>query len=277
MIKDFNIKSAYSSGSEEDINRLLNIDMLVSQVAEFEEKNENALLLDFLESVTLISDIDSLDDANNCVSVATVHSVKGLEFRYVFVIGLEEKIFPISRAFDKEDDMEEERRLMYVAITRAKENLMLTSCKTRFLYGRREFERPSRFLREINLAPAYENVMPQFSNSYSSYNSTPYKKFKISFDDEDENSGLSNVSTNKYGYNPMKESTVKSSQPTKYEQFTMQNKKNTENFAVGQKVLHTKFGVGIIMSIDGKFADINFDKLGVKTIMLEISPMKVIQ
>ena len=266
VVKDFNIKSAYSSGSEEDLNRLLNIDMLMSQVVDFEEKNPNALLIDFLESVTLISDIDSMDDANNCVSVATIHAVKGLEFRYVFIVGLEEKIFPISRAFDKEEDMEEERRLMYVAITRAKENLMLTNAKTRFLYGRREYERPSRFLREIDLAPSEEYIMPRYneyqSKSYTSY-SNNFSKVKVE----------TTASENKYSYNPMK-----NNPNSKYEEYLQTKKQGADlsKFAVGQTVLHTKFGIGKIVKIDGKFADISFDKIGIKTIMLEISPLKVL-
>jgi len=88
-------------------------------------------------------------DDGNCVTLATVHSVKGLEFRCVFICGLEENILPISRAVDNDDDMEEERRLMYVAITRAKERLFMTRSKSRYLYGKREPTARSRFLKEL--------------------------------------------------------------------------------------------------------------------------------
>lgn len=111
--------------------------MLVGNVKEFMSKNEGALLSDYLESVTLISDIDNMDESNN-ITVATIHAVKGLEFEVVFVVGAEEKIFPISRSFDSIDDMEEERRLMYVAITRAKSRLFMSYCNSRYLYGHRE-------------------------------------------------------------------------------------------------------------------------------------------
>lgn len=276
VIKDFNIKSAYSSGSEEDLNRLLNIDMLMSQIIDFENKNANAQLLDFLESVTLISDIDGMNEEDNNVIVATIHSVKGLEFKYVFVIGAEEKIFPISRAFDNNDEMEEERRLMYVAITRAKENLTLTSAKTRYLYGKRDYERPSRFLREIDLTSAEENIMPKTYETGYGYQSFGFNNYgyqskatKTQYEEKPEN---------KYAYNPMKTSSFNSA-PTKFETYmeSRAEKSNLNNFSVGQTVLHTKFGIGKIISIDGKFADINFEKLGVKTIMLEISPMKVLK
>ncbi len=273
LISEFNIKSAYNSNSEEDINRILNIDMFVSQVQDFEEKNESASLVEFLESVSLISDIDGMDNAGNCVTIATVHSVKGLEFRYVFIIGLEEKIFPISRAFDNNDEMEEERRLMYVAITRAKENLMLSSCKTRYLYGKRDYERPSRFLREINLAPAEENIMPEFSvfqnNRYGAQIGAYYKQ---QYQSKVEKVYYKEPEQNKYDYNPMQTK-------TKFDEYVENRKPKVEcNFEVGQTVLHPKFGVGKIISIDGgKFADIDFGKIGKKSIMLEISPLKVLK
>lgn len=261
VINDFGIKQAYNSSSEEDLNRVLNLNIFINQAEEFESKNEGKILVDFLESISLISDIDGMDEAGNSVTIATVHSVKGLEFKYVFIIGLEEKIFPISRAFDSIDEMEEERRLMYVAITRAKENLMLTNCKTRFLYGKRDYERPSRFLREINLAPAEENVMP----TYQTYQPKKFNFKEYIGEDRQEVAAVEN----KYSYNPMKQ--------TKYEEFA-EKKKNETTFEVGQTVLHPKFGVGKIISIDGgKFADIDFGKLGKKSIMLEISPLKVLK
>lgn len=273
LIAEFNIKSAYNSNSEEDINRILNIDMFVTQVQDFEEKNNDASLVEFLESVSLISDIDGMDNAGNCVTIATVHSVKGLEFRYVFIIGLEEKIFPISRAFDNNDEMEEERRLMYVAITRAKENLMLSSCKTRYLYGKRDYERPSRFLREINLAPAEESIMPEFSVFQNSkYGQQMGAYYKQQYQSKVEKVSYKEPERNKYDYNPMQ---VK----TKFDEYVESRKPKLEcKFEVGQTVLHPKFGVGKIISIDGgKFADINFGKIGVKSIMLEISPLKVLK
>lgn len=273
LIREFNIKSAYNSNSEEDINRLLNIDMFVLQVEDFENKNDSASLIQFLESISLISDIDGMDNAGNCVTIATIHSVKGLEFRYVFIVGLEEKIFPISRAFDNNEEMEEERRLMYVAITRAKENLMLTCCKTRYLYGKRDYQRPSRFLREINLAPAEENIMPEFSvfqnNRYGQQIGNYYRE---QYQSKVEKTYFKEPEKSKYDYNPQHFK-------TKFDEYVENKKPKTENnFEIGQTVLHPKFGVGKIISIDGgKFADIDFGKIGIKSIMLEISPLKVLK
>lgn len=271
VIKEFNIKSAYNSNSEEDINRLLNIDMFIAQVEDFEDKNHSATLVDFLESVSLISDIDGMDNAGNCVTIATVHSVKGLEFRYVFIIGLEEKIFPISRAFDNKDEMEEERRLMYVAITRAKENLMLSSCKTRYLYGKRDYERASRFLREIDLAPAEESIMPEFSVFQNNRYGQQFGNYSNQYQTKVEKVSYKEPEKSKYDYNPQ----IK----TKFDEYVEKRAPKANNeFEVGQTVLHPKFGVGKIISIDGgKFADIDFGKIGVKSIMLEISPLKVLK
>ena len=257
VIKQFDIKSAYSSGSEEDLERQLNINTFVSAVQEFEKNNPSGTLLDFLESVTLVSDIDTMDDSNNAVTIATIHSVKGLEFRYVFIVGLEEKIFPISRAYGKDEDMEEERRLMYVAITRAKENLMLTRCRTRFLYGRREFEIDSRFLKELGLS-GQEKMSPQLSVD---------KLPKVYFS---EAINVAEKPETKYSYNPF-------AQKTKYEEYIEKSEKKEKNYVAGQTVSHPKFGTGKVLKCDDMFVDIEFEKLGIKTLVKEIAPLEIVE
>lgn len=265
VINKFEILSAYSSGSEEDLDRKLNIDNFLGAVKQFCESNENGTLLDFLESVTLVSDIDTMDDETNAVTIATIHSVKGLEFRYVFIVGLEEKIFPISRAYDNPDDMEEERRLMYVAITRAKENLMLSRCKTRFLYGRREYEIDSRFLKELGFSKPEDYIMPSLSRqTYSSPQYSVSKSYNIETESVREE-------TSTYSYNPFKKQGK-----TKYEEYISSNPKPEKHFASGNKVSHPKFGVGVVKSVDGQFIDIDFGKLGVKTLLTEIAPLQKI-
>ncbi len=258
VIKDFNIKSAYASGSEEDLERQLNINTFISAVQEFEKNNPGGTLLDFLESVTLVSDIDTMDSENNAVTIATIHSVKGLEFRYVFIVGLEEKIFPISRAYGKDEDMEEERRLMYVAITRAKENLMLTRCRTRFLYGRREYEIDSRFLKELGLS-GQEKMSPQLS---------PEQKFQKVYYSEALN--VAEKPETKYSYNPF-------AQKTKYEEYIEKTDKTVKNYNEGQIVSHPKFGTGKVLKSDEMFVEIEFEKLGIKTLVKEIAPLEIIE
>jgi DNA helicase-2/ATP-dependent DNA helicase PcrA len=202
VIKTFDIKSAYSSKSEEDLDKNLNIDTFISSVRDFSEKNPTGVLADFLESVTLVSDIDTMDNSDNFVSVATIHAVKGLEFRYVFVVGLEEGIFPISRARDKEDDMEEERRLMYVAITRAKERLMLSRCKTRYLYNRKEYQVDSRFLKELDYSKS--EMSPNLTRE-NTMKSNPYSYVKgFGYNSEIEVNEVSGFET-KYSYRPVKQ------------------------------------------------------------------------
>ena len=149
IVEDTKMREAYADDSDESINKRANIEEFINSVDEYCRLNESASLTDYLNQVTLSSDTDEMDDGNY-VTLATVHSVKGLEFTQVFVIGMEENIMPVSRAVSNEDDMEEERRLMYVAITRAKERLYLTRSKSRYLYGKREPTMRSRFLKELS-------------------------------------------------------------------------------------------------------------------------------
>ncbi len=148
IVTDTKMREAYADESDESINKRANIEEFINSVEEYCRLNEGATLTDYLNQVTLSSDTDDMDDGNY-VTLATVHAVKGLEFKCVFICGLEENILPISRAVDNDDDMEEERRLMYVAITRAKERLFMTRSKSRNLYGRREPTARSSFLNEL--------------------------------------------------------------------------------------------------------------------------------
>ena len=156
IIADTKMREAYADDSDESINKRANIEEFINSVDEYCRLNPDTTLTDYLNQVTLSSDTDEMDDGNY-VTLATIHSVKGLEFRCVFICGLEENILPVSRAVGNEDDMEEERRLMYVAITRAQERLYLTRSKSRYLYGKREPTSRSRFLKEL----AKELELPQ--------------------------------------------------------------------------------------------------------------------
>ena len=137
-------------GKEDDKDRIENVDSLIASVKEFQEENEDATLSDYLANVMLKSDSDNIQE-DGFVSVATIHAVKGLEFRVVFVVGLEEGLFPLARASFSASEMEEERRLMYVAITRAEEKIFMTYTQKRFMYGKSDYQKPSRFLGELNI------------------------------------------------------------------------------------------------------------------------------
>lgn len=153
VINQVIIRSGYleelEKGDDEDQERGKNIKELISAALEYEEKNEDNSLTGFLENMALMSDIDGLDEEREGITMMTLHSAKGLEFPVVFICGMEEGLFPTQRAFFEEHQLEEERRLMYVGVTRAKEKLYLTSAFERTLYGNTSYTMESRFLREI--------------------------------------------------------------------------------------------------------------------------------
>ena len=148
VVEDTKMREAYADDSDESFNKRTNIEEFIASVDEYCKLNEGASLTDYLNQVTLSSDTDEMDDGNY-VTLATIHAVKGLEFRCVILCGMEENMMPTSRAMDSDEDMEEERRLMYVAITRAKERIYFTRSKSRYLYGKREPSMRSRFLKEM--------------------------------------------------------------------------------------------------------------------------------
>lgn len=257
LINKVDFQKAYASKSEEDLSKLMNIDAFVQSVDEYFELNPTATLEEYLQSVTLSSDIDSYDEANNAVTLATVHSVKGLEFKVVFVVGLEDRVFPLIRyGQSTQKDMEEERRLMYVAITRAEQRLYLTNAKSRFMYGRRDYMLPSKFISELNLRNIRESNdfgkasldNSNFAYSKNDYNFAGYEKSKVSFS--------------------MPTSTITTTKPSPM-----------GDFKEGCQVLHTKFGIGKILKIEqaSKLATVEFKDFGTKTLSLEYAPIKVIK
>lgn len=246
LIELIDFKSIYSTSLEEDLSRLLNVDNFVVMAQNYFKNNPKSTISEYLQSMTLISDIDGYNDDDNNVVLATVHSVKGLEFKVVFVVALEEKIFPIIRSMSTSNDIEEERRIMFVAVTRAKEKLFLSYARSRFMYGKRDYSLPSRFLYEV------EELENKIVNSV-------------------------NIST------PFVEEKRKFSLPKTFE--TSKEKKQNENlekiYKVGTVVSHTKFGRGVIESNFGiavtKCVRINFDSVGVKTLSVEYAPITVVK
>ena len=143
-------KEYETEGSLEADLRLENLEEFKSITASFEEQTGSVNLGDFLEEISLVADIEEHKESNDEVTLMTIHSAKGLEFDIVFLIGMEEGIFPHQNAFVEENGIEEERRLCYVGITRAREKLYLTNAKRRMLYGRENINQPSRFINEID-------------------------------------------------------------------------------------------------------------------------------
>ena len=151
------INDVCQDNSPENLSRKENIEELVNGMSDFcamrlEEGNPNISLTDFLSEVSLLTDQDSDKDGDDeKITLMTVHSAKGLEFRNVFVVGMEENLFPSGMVGDSPRALEEERRLFYVAITRAEEHCFLSYARTRFRYGKMEFGSPSRFLKDIDI------------------------------------------------------------------------------------------------------------------------------
>ena len=249
VVEQFQIKNAFNDKAEDDLDKLLNIDQLLYSIKTFAQQNPFDGLSEYLQSVSLISDMDSMDESDNVI-VATVHAVKGLEFRAVFLAGVEEGVFPISRAQGNDEDMEEERRLMYVGITRAKEKLFVSNATTRYLYGKRNRMLESRFVADANLAQQRPSFAQTFDRSNAFSGSTNKNVFsQVGFI----KSSLSGNTDNK---------------PT-----------GNLPFKVGQKVVHKRFGQGKILEIDfeERTGDIDFDQIGVKTLMLDIAPLTIVE
>ncbi|NLF35296.1 MAG: ATP-binding domain-containing protein, partial [Clostridiales bacterium] len=143
------VKALEEAKDDESLSRIENIQELQGAVAEFMRLNPEGTVQDFLENVALVTDIDGMDEARGAVTLMTLHSAKGLEFDCVFMAGMEDGIFPLSRAMDEPEQLEEERRLCYVGITRARKRLFLTCAAQRLLYNSRNSNPPSQFISEI--------------------------------------------------------------------------------------------------------------------------------
>ena len=238
----------YDKEKEEDLDRLENIDQLLTSVKEFVKDNPNVSLSEYLQSVTLVASDDKDDPLNtNVLTLATVHGVKGLEFKVVFIVGLEDGLFPILRA-ESESDLEEERRIMYVAVTRAMERLYTTYASSRFRFGKRERSVPSTFLKEAELI-----------------NRTKF----ISIDDDD-----IYTRAKKLDFLKVAKPTPAFAKPSPN---ISGSSKDISGFKVGQKVNHTRFGEGVILEITGENADIKFEGLGVKKFNLRLAPITRIE
>ncbi len=251
----------YSEKSEENTSKLLNISELKNSADQFEKDNAGATLADYLNSVTLSSDTDALDE-DDAVAIATIHAAKGLEYKVVFVAGLDEKILPVSRGFDNLDDMEEERRLMYVAVTRAKERLYLTRASSRYLYGSREFMTQSRFLKEAQLVLA-----PKLEVSRS------VNQEKMSNYYRDDNNDVGGYSSGGYSSNYAK-SFLQSNRPKE------NSKVEYSKYVRGGKVRHVKFGEGTVIDVKGEgenvIVHVAFQGVGIKALSAKFAPMEIL-
>ena len=236
---------------EEGKDRLQNVMELSSNILQYELENDAPSLAEFLEQIALISDIDGLEGDNDKVVLMTVHSAKGLEFDNVFLVGMEEGIFPGDQSImGGSSEIEEERRLCYVAITRAKKRLSISNTSMRMLYGRTNRNLPSRFLKEIPSELC--NSSGVNLRTYNTYNATPQAapSYKSSY-----------ASASFLEKEPAKP-------------------KASVLYKVGMSVKHNTFGDGMILSTtpmgNDTLLEIAFDKVGTKKIMAGFAKLTII-
>jgi DNA helicase II / ATP-dependent DNA helicase PcrA len=236
-------------GTEDALDRWNNIQQLLSDISVFFRNNEELNLEDYLEQISLISDIDEADTSENKVALMTLHSAKGLEFPVVFIAGLEEDLFPFARSANNPDEMEEERRLFYVGITRAQEKLYLSYAQKRMRFGEIMYQSPSCFLNEI------DSSCIKFAERKSIRNEERPEPIIIN--------GL-------VGKIPRPKSESYSQIP-----------EPEFNFRVGDKVKHSLFGIGQIKSLNGTGtkaqAAVYFPPIGIKKLMLQYAKLELMQ
>ena len=258
----------FEEQTEENESKKLNVSELVNSAEEFTKINKTATLEDYLGSITLSSDLDEFDESN-FVTVATIHAVKGLEFDSVFVVGLDETIFPVSRVSDSPEELEEERRLMYVAITRAKKSLYLTRAKSRYLYGNRNVTLESRFVKEIkpllSVKEPYSYGERTSTFERPQFNRQRENEFGYYADDNYQTSfnKVKSFSTNYSNVGSAKKLTTSTS--------------GSKNYKSGMKVVHKKFGEGTIIAVkeSGKVIDVAFQGVGIKSLASEYAPIEI--
>lgn len=252
--------SYLKSLGDEGLARIDNIQELVNTMTRFSEENPESTLSDYLEEVALLSDIDNYDSESDSVVLMTVHSAKGLEFKEVFLVGMEEGLFPSLMSIESSSEIEEERRLAYVGVTRAKEKLHITSCAYRMMYGRSQRNRISRFVNEI---PDNLKDIKDTSISQSSFNS-----FFDDFSEKSYDTGFSLGYSKKKNEPMFTTSSVVSSKP---------KATSTLDYKVGDTVSHRVFGEGMVVSMtpmaNDTLVEVSFDRVGTKKIMANFAKL----
>lgn len=246
------LKALRLENTNEAEERINNIDEFVSAVADYTESHNSPSLDDFLSQVSLVSDIDEIDDKKNAVTLMTIHASKGLEFPVVFIAGVEEGIFPVTGSLNSLEELEEERRLFYVAVTRAMVKLYISFADMRYRFGNKMYQIKSRFLKEIE-------------DEYNNKELVEYENFK---------SGKNKVSFHSKRPNASPSIKFKSNR----EEFE-ENDGEFSDIVKGKGVYHETFGSGVVIGINGKGkdkkADILFEDCGLKKIILKYAKLRV--
>ena len=279
------VKALEAEDTTEAESRIQNLEEFLTVAIEFEEQEAENSLADFLEGITLSSDIDGMEETEDSVTLMTLHSAKGLEFNTVFLVGMEEGIFPGYKSIGEPKELEEERRLFYVGITRAKRYLYLTCSRKRTIFGSTSYNAISRFVNEIpkDLLNGYEETFEEKEESFkdSSYkweygsNSNKVSTYRLE-ENKEKSYATKNPSLSNSGYQFRTAESFLSSINNKKQNSGVDISKYKE----GQRVYHKKFGEGTINKIEPEGEDykieICFDKAGTKRLMAKFAGLEIL-
>ncbi len=254
--------------TEENLNRIDNIEELINAVLDFIDERqelelEDKLINKYLEEVSLLTSLDAEDDKNTeKITLMTIHSSKGLEYKHVYIVGVEQNLFPSFMALDNPQELEEERRLFYVAITRAIKTSTISYATMRYKYGNMNIANPSRFIFEIN--SQYLNLPVDDFNLTTPETKTDFRK-----------------KPEKKLFNVTKATTPKQTftktQKLNIPDFTPDNPRDIKQ---GMTILHNRFGKGTVVSLTGEFpntkATVEFEKTGTKQLLLKFAKVKIL-
>ena len=284
------IKDLKEDDTPEGLSRVQNIEELLNAIMEFSDKQvdevtgeQNEVTLNkFMEDVALLTDQDKKNDEDDdYVTLMTIHSAKGLEFPYVYIVGLEENLFPGIQSLSTREDLEEERRLFYVALTRAETKLVLSYAESRYRWGNLTLSEPSRFIEEIDQSLIERTRKASFRGT-SSFDEG------INFSNPFSKSFQTRRDVTPVASNTTKEFQKRTSQPSNATPINTPKNNNSDFVAAtpdeideGMRVLHQKFGQGTVMKVEGtgpnKKATVLFDECGSKQLMLKFAKLNILK
>lgn len=271
-------KALEDENSIEAENRIENLEEFLTVAVQFEEEEADNDLSTFLEGITLSSDIDGMDDEEESVTLMTLHSAKGLEFPVVFLVGMEEGIFPGYKSIGEPKELEEERRLCYVGITRAKNNLYLTCSRQRTMFGSTSCNPVSRFVKEIpeNMLEGANEIASEPENKFKDSN------YEWSYGKSGNNGKVVSYKVDIPSSKPEPSFAFKSAESflAKLNSKAQGNDTDLSKYKEGQRIYHKRFGEGNISKIepegDDLKLDIQFDKVGHKRLMAKFANLEII-